>query len=97
MIPSIAVNEAKRQGFGVWLLVFLACMFNGLSAATFGLFTYTDNGTFITITDFPTNASGAVEIPATINGKPVTSIGGSAFLGWSCLTSITISNSVTTI
>jgi hypothetical protein len=79
MIPSLAWTGAKRRGFGVWLLVILACMFNGLSAATFGLFTYTDNGTFITITDYPTSATGAVEIPTMINGKPVTSIGNSAF------------------
>ena len=29
------------------------CMVNAVSADTFGLFTYTDNGPSITITDYP--------------------------------------------
>jgi hypothetical protein len=48
-------------------------------ALTFGDFTYTDNGTSVTITDYPTTAIGAVYIPGSINGKPVTKIGDRAF------------------
>ncbi|MGJ8641871.1 MAG: leucine-rich repeat protein [Luteolibacter sp.] len=63
----------------------------------FGNFTYVDNGTYITITDYPENSTGAVNIPSTINGKPVISIGSSAFRDCSGLTSVTIPSSVTRI
>ena len=58
-------------------------------------FTYTTNNGAITITNY-TCSGGAVTIPSTINGYPVTSIGGYAFQ-YSTLTSVTIPNSVTNI
>ena len=78
-------------------LALLCCMVNSLSAATFGLFTYTDNGTSITITRYPTTEVGNVEIPSTISGKPVTNIADSAFDSCYSLTSVTIPSSVTSI
>jgi hypothetical protein len=58
-------------------------------------FTYTTNNGAITITGY-TGSGGAVVIPATTNGYPITSIGGYAFLE-TALTSVTIPNSVTII
>jgi alpha-tubulin suppressor-like RCC1 family protein len=72
-------------------------MLSSLSAATFGNFTYTDNGTTISITGYVTWPTGAVVIPSTINSKPVTSIESQAFSGRSSLTSITIPTGVTSI
>jgi hypothetical protein len=55
----------------------------------------TTNGT-ITITGY-TGPGGAVDIPSTINGLPVTVIGLDAFVGCASLTSVRIPNSVTII
>ena len=83
----------------LWLGLLLLCFSLPLRAEQFGLFTYrVDNGgTTVTITDYPDNATGPVVIPAEIAGKPVTSIGRSAFSGCTGLTSVTIPSSVTSI
>jgi hypothetical protein len=66
-------------------------------AEQWGDFTYTaaDNDT-ITITGY-TGSGGAVEIPDTIDSKPVTGIGAQAFFRCISLTSVTIPGSVTSI
>lgn len=51
----------------------------------------------VTITDCDEAAEGDLEIPAEIEGLPVTSIGDKAFFGCTRLTSITIPDSVTSI
>jgi BspA type Leucine rich repeat region (6 copies) len=58
-------------------------------------FNYTTNNGAITITGY-TGSGGAVTIPDTINGLPVTSIGSDAFY-YAPVTIVTIPNSVTSI
>ncbi len=76
---------------------FLGVGMTAASADQFGNFTYTDNGTSITITGYPTAATGAVTVPDMIVSKPVTSIGPNAFQYCNRLTSVTIPGSVTSI
>jgi hypothetical protein len=80
----------KTASKALMVLAALCCMVGAASAATFGDFTYTDNGTSITITDYPTSATGAVDVPSTIIRKPVTSIGSQALSGCSNLTAISV-------
>ena len=67
-----------------------------LPAAVQAQFTFTTNNGAITITSY-TGSGGAVVIPGTTNGYPVTSIGNSAFFNKFRVTSVTIPNSVTNI
>jgi len=60
-------------------------------------FLYETEDDVVTITGCDRNASGALTIPATIEGKTVTSIGDSAFVGCRSLTDITIPDGVTSI
>jgi hypothetical protein len=76
---------------GVALVLFL--MFIGAAHAQD--FTYTNNNGSITITGY-TGPGGAVNIPATIDGLPVTAIGDWAFYAKS-LTSVGIPSSITSI
>jgi hypothetical protein len=87
----IQLNERRAARTGILLLLLLT-----LPAAVQAQFNYTTNNGAITITKY-TGPGGAVTIPSTTNGLPVTSIGEMAF--WMCtsLTSVTIPNSVTRI
>ena len=58
---------------------------------------YETEGDAVTITFCDRKASGALTIPATIEGNPVTSIGDRAFSGCESLTDITIPDGVTSI
>ena len=63
---------------------------------TEGDYTYTVAGSNATITRY-TGLGGAIVIPATLGGYPVTTIGDVAFISKVALTSVTIPNSVTSI
>ena len=64
---------------------------------TSGYYTYTISNDKATITDVNTYISGAVTIPSSLGGYPVTSIGDYAFSYCRYLASVTIPNSVTNI
>jgi hypothetical protein len=76
------------------LLVSCSTLLNGASPDSLS---YSDQGSSITITDCSQFASGAMEIPSVINGKPVTAIGNSAFSMCKSLTRVTIPSGVTSI
>jgi hypothetical protein len=61
-----------------------------------GDFTYTSDGSAITITGY-TGPGGAVTIPDTVAGLPVTTLGDYAFLNQPGLTSVTIPSSITNL
>lgn len=65
-----------------------------------GDFTFTSDGTSVTITGY-TGTGGDLVIPATINALPVTSIGNSAFAvpqyGWPKIYNVTIPGSIKSI
>jgi len=82
-----------------WMaIIAIAWLLSPLSAhaGTYGDLTYTSDGFTITITDCAATATNVV-IPDTLEGLPVTSIGGSAFYYLANLSGVTIPNSVTSI
>src|ERR1039457_1377456 len=78
--------------YAPWIVLLLLL---DLPAALQAQFTYTINNGTITITGY-TGPGGAVTIPSTIDGLPVTTIGDSAF-AFCPLSSVTIPNSVISI
>jgi hypothetical protein len=79
------------------LLAAFACAALPLHAAGLADLTWTTTDGEVTITDCRFAASGALVIPDTIEGNPVTSIGSGAFHSCTSLTSITIPVGVTSL
>ncbi len=71
--------------FMVFLTIFAFDTINAL-AETEGIYTYSVSNGNVTITKCNISANGAIEIPSTLGGYPVTSIGSSAFYICSSLT-----------
>jgi len=95
-LSKMISNASTVQKFIMVGLFFLSV---SAMAGQYGDFTYSDNGTGITITDY-TGTGGDVTIPDTIDGKPVTAIGDSAFDNNPKLinvTNVVIPNTVTSI
>ena len=89
----MVVAAAPLSGFvGLELPVWMTA-----EAATSGIYTYEIADGEATITDCDTSASGAITIPSTLGGYPVTSIGYGAFEYCNKIKSITIPDSVTYI
>ncbi|MBM3748320.1 MAG: hypothetical protein FJW34_21250, partial [Acidobacteria bacterium] len=72
----------KQTVIGLLSLILLSTPLTA-KADQYGDFTYSSNGSAITITGY-TGAGGSVTVPSTINGLPVTGIGNWAF--WSIIT-----------
>ena len=92
--PNTVAPRLKTACIARLLPVLLLLL--ALPVAVQAQFTYTTNNGTITITRY-TGSGGAVTIPDTINGLPVTSIGVNAFVYCTSLTNVTIPNSVISI
>lgn len=90
----------KRGNYGpgaILVLLVLLSAAKTLLAEQFGLFTFEVVDETVAITDYPEDAAGSVEIPASIEGRPVATIGASAFSQCRMITSVDIPSSVTTL
>ena len=93
MTPLMKTTRPQTLAARLLLLLFLLALPAVVQAADY---TYTTSNGQLTITRY-TGPGGAVVIPATINGRPVTRIGDYAFSQKSAITSVTIPTSVTRI
>ena len=92
------VKNMKKIILSVILVITaFMCFTFSASAEKDGYYTYSVSDGKATITDVSSSISGAVNVPATLGGYKVTSIGYSAFEGCTNITSIRIPDSVTEI
>ncbi len=92
--PKLICQRSRWRISASWILPLLLLL--ALPATVQAQFNYTSDDSSITITGY-TGPGGALAIPSTINGLPVTSIGYRAFYGCISLTSVTIPDSVASI
>ena len=89
--------STTRKPAGVWMATLIWSIAPSVVAGELGNLTYAVHPASITITDCKDEASGAIVIPATIEGKPVTAIGNDAFDFCVSVTGITLPAGVTSI
>lgn len=77
--------------------VFVALASSHAQAASLADLTYINHGSYIEITDCSLTATGELNIPDSLEGLPVTTIGDDAFRECAGLTSVTLPESLTTI
>ncbi len=77
--------------------IWICLLQTAVAQSQVGDLTYVENGNAITITKCASSASGALTLPATICGKPVTRIGAQAFAFCTKITSVAIPEGVDTI
>ena len=94
-LPEFKVTTMKNIRLTLLGFLLLSTLL-AVTAQQFGDFTYSSDGSAITITGY-TGPGGAVTIPDTIAGRPVTRIGNTAFGSRTSLTSVMIPGSVTNI
>ncbi len=93
--PHRMKSKSSSAVRAFWLGFSLVCCSFPLRAEQFGLFSYkVIGGANVEIVGYPQNASGSLEIPQEIAGRPVTSIGDRAFQYCYSLTSVTLPASV---
>jgi hypothetical protein len=97
-VPSffgLAGRREERSNMNPKAILHL-CVALGFGQSVQAQFGYITNAGTITITNY-TGAGGSVNIPAYINGLPVTSIGDEAFWNCTSVTNFTIPGTVTSI
>jgi len=95
-IIAVRARPWRRPDNGGVLLLLLGLWLAAAAGVRAEDYLYTTNDGAITITNY-TGAGGAVSVPATLNGLPVTGVGDAAFANCTSLTDLALPASVTNL